>query len=78
MRITTSLMLGRRLPHMSLGKAVLIAWGIWIGTLLVGSVIVLLLDKPEWRTTVGILSILLGFLAFVYVRRASRRRRREM
>ena len=63
---------------MSFGKAVLIAWGVWIGTLLVGSVIVLLLDKPEWRTTVGILSILLGLLAFVFVRRTGRRRRRKM
>jgi hypothetical protein len=63
---------------MSFGKSVLVAWGAWIGTLLVGSVVVLLLDKPEWRTTVGILSILLGFLAFVFVRRTGRRRRRKM
>ena len=62
---------------MSFGKSVLIAWGVWIGTLLVGSVVVLLLDKPEWRTTVGILSILLGFLTFVYIRRYMSRRVRE-
>jgi hypothetical protein len=62
---------------MSFGKAVLIAWGAWIGTLLVGSVIIFLLDKPEWRTTVGILSILLGFLTFVYIRRYMSRRVRE-
>ena len=62
---------------MSFGKAVLVAWGAWIATLLVGSVVVLLLDKPEWRTTVGILSVLLGFLAFVFVRRFGRRRRRK-
>jgi hypothetical protein len=62
---------------MKLGKALMVAWGAWIGTLLVGSVVVLLLDKPEWRTTVGILSIVIGFLAFVYVRRSVRRRVRE-
>ena len=58
-----------RLRAMSFGKSVLVAWGAWIGTLLIGSVVVLLLDKPEWRMTVGILSIFVGLLAFVYVRR---------
>ncbi len=62
---------------MSFGKSVLVAWGAWIATLLVGSAVVLLLDKPEWRTTVGILSILLGFFTFVYVRRYMSRRVRE-
>ena len=62
---------------MSFGKSVLVAWGAWIGTLLIGSVVVLLLNKPEWRMTVGILSILVGFLAFVYVRRYMRRRVRS-
>ncbi len=62
---------------MSFGKAVLVAWGAWIGALLVGSVMIFLLDKPEWRTTVGILSILLGFLTFVYIRRYMSRRVRE-
>ena len=54
---------------MSFGKSVLVAWGAWIGTQLIGSVVVLLLSKPEWRMTVGILSIFVGLLAFVYVRR---------
>ena len=59
---------------MGFGNSVFVAWGAWIGTLLVGSVVVLVLDKPEWRMTVGILSIVIGFLAFVYVRRHMGRR----
>ena len=54
---------------MSLRKALFVAWCAWIGTLVVGSVVVLLLDEPEWRVTVGMLSLLIGFLAFVYGRR---------
>ena len=54
---------------MSFSKALFVAWCAWIGTLVVGSVVVLLLDKPEWRVTVGMLSLLIGFLAFVYGRR---------
>jgi hypothetical protein len=53
----------------SFGKALFVAWCAWIGSLVVGSVIVLLLDKPEWRVTVGMSSFLIGFLAFVYSRR---------
>jgi hypothetical protein len=41
--------------------------------LIVGSVVVLLLDKSEWRLAVGMLSLLLslliGLLAFIYSRR---------
>ncbi len=58
---------------MSLGKALFVAWCAWIGTLVVGSVVILLLDKPEWRVTVGMLSLLVGVLAFVYGKRTKRR-----
>ena len=54
---------------MKVGKALFAAWCAWIGSLIVGSVIVLLLDKPEWRVAVGMSSLLIGFLAFVYSRR---------
>ena len=54
---------------MSFGRALFVAWCAWIGTLVVGSVVMLLLDKTEWRVAVGMLSILIGFLAFVYGRR---------
>ena len=39
------------------------------GTLAVGSVEVLLLDKSEWRVAVGMLSLLVGLVAFIYSRR---------
>jgi hypothetical protein len=58
---------------MSFGKALFVAWCAWIGTLVAGSFVILLLDKPEWRVTVGMLSILVGILAFVYNRRSKRR-----
>jgi hypothetical protein len=54
---------------MSFGRVLFVAWCAWIGTLVVGSVVVLLLDKPEWRVAVGMLSLLIGFLAFIYSRR---------
>jgi hypothetical protein len=54
---------------MSFGRAPFVAWCVWIGTLVVGSVVILLLDKTEWRVAVGMLSLLVGFLAFVYGRR---------
>ncbi len=54
---------------MSLGRALFVAWCVWIGTLVVGSVAILLLDKTEWRVAVGMLSLLVGLLAFVYGRR---------
>ena len=54
---------------MKIGKALFAAWCAWIGSLMVGSVIVLLLDKPEWRVAVGMLSLLIGLFAFVYSRR---------
>ena len=54
---------------MSFGRALFVAWCVWIGTVVVGSVAILLLDKTEWRVAVGMLSILVGFLAFVYGRR---------
>ncbi len=57
----------------SFGRALFVAWCVWIGTLVVGSVVILVLDKPEWRVAVGMLSILLGFLALVYSRRSKRR-----
>jgi hypothetical protein len=53
----------------SFRKALFVAWRAWIGTLVVGSVIVLVLDKPEWRVAVGMSALLIGFLAFVYSRR---------
>ena len=59
-----------RLAFMSFRKALLVAWCAWLGVLVVGSVVILLLDKSEWRQLVGILSILVGFLAFVYLRRS--------
>ena len=58
---------------MSFGRALFVAWCVWIGTLVVSSVVMLLLDKTEWRVAVVMLSILVGFLAFVYSRRARRR-----
>ena len=54
---------------MSFGRALFIAWCAWIGSLMVGSVVILLLDKSEWRLTVGMLSLLIGLLAFVCSRR---------
>jgi hypothetical protein len=58
---------------MKFGKALFAAWCAWIGSLIVGSVVVLLLDKSEWRLAVGMLSLLLslliGLLAFIYSRR---------
>ena len=58
---------------MSFGRALFVAWCVWVGTLVVGSVVVLLLDKPEWRQAVGMLSLLIGFLAFIFSRRIQRR-----
>ena len=57
---------------MSLGRALFVAWCVWIGSLVVGSVVIVLLDKTEWRVAVGMLSLLVGFLAFVYGRRTKR------
>jgi hypothetical protein len=54
---------------MKLGKALFVAWCAWIVTLGVGAVVILLLDKPEWRVAVGTLSLLIGLLAFIYSRR---------
>ncbi len=54
---------------MSFGRALFVAWCTWIGTSVVGLVVLLLLDKPEWRVAVGTLSLLVGFLAFIYGRR---------
>ena len=54
---------------MSFGKALFVAWCAWIGTAVVGSVALFLLDKPEWRLAVGMSSLLIGFLAFLYCRR---------
>ena len=54
---------------MSFGKALFVAWCAWIGTLVVGSVVVLLLDKVEWRVAVGMLSLLIGLAVFIYSRR---------
>ena len=53
---------------MSFGRALFLAWCTWMGTLVVGSVVVLLLDKPEWRVAVGMLSLLTGFLVFIFGR----------
>jgi hypothetical protein len=58
---------------MSFGKALFVGWCAWIGTLVAGSAVLLLLNKPEWRVTVGMSSFLIGLLAFVYVRRIWRR-----
>jgi hypothetical protein len=49
----------------SFGRALFVAWCAWIVTLGVGAVVILLLDKPEWRVAVGTLSLLIGLLAFV-------------
>jgi hypothetical protein len=54
---------------MSFGRALFVAWCAWIVTLGVGAVVVLLLDKSEWRVAVGMLSLLIGLLAFIYSRR---------
>jgi hypothetical protein len=54
---------------MKFGKALFAAWCAWIGSLIVGSVVVLLLDKSEWTVVVGMLSLLIGLLAFIYSRR---------
>jgi uncharacterized transporter YbjL len=61
------------LTFMSFGKALFVGWCAWIGTLVAGSVVLLLLNKPEWRVAVGMSSFLIGLLAFVYVRRVWRR-----
>ncbi len=58
---------------MSFGRALFVAWCAWIVTLGVGAVVVLLLDKPEWRVAVGTLSLLIGLLAFVLSMRMWRR-----
>lgn len=50
---------------MSFGRALFVAWCAWIVTLGVGAVVILLLDRPEWRVAVGTLSLLIGLLAFV-------------
>jgi hypothetical protein len=57
---------------MSFGRALFVAWCAWVGSLVVGSVVVLVLDKPEWRVAVGMLSLLIGFVTFIYSRRISR------
>ena len=54
---------------MKFGKALFVAWCAWIGSLIVGSVVVLVLDKSEWRVAVGMLSLLIGLFAFIYSRR---------
>ena len=54
---------------MSFGRAVFVAWCVWIVTLVAGSGVILVLDKTEWRVAGGMLSLLVGFLAFVYGRR---------
>jgi hypothetical protein len=54
---------------MSFGRALFVAWCVWIGTLVAGSVAILLLDRPEWRVAVGTLSLLIGLLAFIFSRR---------
>jgi hypothetical protein len=58
---------------MSFAKALFVGWCAWIGTLVAGSVVVLLLNKPEWRVAVGMSSFLIGLFAFIYVRRIWRR-----
>jgi hypothetical protein len=50
-------------------SALFAAWSAWIGSLMVGSVVVLLLDKSEWRVAVGMLSLVIGSFAFIYSRR---------
>jgi len=54
---------------MSFGKALFVGWCAWIGTLVAGSAVLLVLNKPEWRVAVGMASFLIGLLAFAYVRR---------
>ena len=54
---------------MKFGKALFAAWCAWIGSLMVGSVVLLLLDKSEWRVAVGMLSLVIGSFAFIYSRR---------
>ena len=63
----TSLPWGRPDTHifMSFGRALFVAWCVWIGTLVAGAVAILLLDKTEWRVAVGMSSLLVGFLALV-------------
>jgi hypothetical protein len=58
---------------MNLTKALFVGWCAWIGTLVAGSVVLLLLNKPEWRVAVGMASFLIGVFAFVSVRRIWRR-----
>jgi hypothetical protein len=58
---------------MKFGKALFVGWCAWIGTLVAGSVVLLLLNKPEWRVAVGMASFLIGVFAFVSVRRIWRR-----
>ena len=58
---------------MSFGKALFVGWCAWIGTLVAGSVVLLLLNKPECRVAVGMSAFLIGLLAFLYVRRIWRR-----
>ena len=50
---------------MSFGRALFVAWCVWIGTLVAGAVVFVLLDKSEWRVAVGMSSLLVGFLALV-------------
>jgi hypothetical protein len=57
------------LVPMNFGKALFAAWCAWIGSLMVGSVVVLLLDESEWRVAVGMLSLVIGSFAFIYSRR---------
>jgi hypothetical protein len=54
---------------MNFRKALFAAWCAWIGSLMVGSVVVLLLDESEWRVAVGMLSLVIGSFAFIYSRR---------
>ena len=54
---------------MSFSRALFVAWCAWIGSLVVGSIVLILLDKPEWRVAVGMLSLLIGFLSFIFSRR---------
>ena len=54
---------------MSFSRALFVAWCAWIGSLVVGSIVLILLDKPEWRVAVGMLYLLIGFIAFSFSRR---------
>jgi hypothetical protein len=58
-----------RLAFMGIRKALFVAWCAWLGVLIVGWVVVLLLDEQEWRETVGVISLVVGFLAFIFARR---------